>query len=148
MTSGDGDFSGLADALREEERWVERLAGVVREHRESLVRSDALGAETAVFAVNRVVATLLEARRRRALLLAATTGREGVELDELDLALDGEGVDDVVRARDTLQASARRLQGEVLRNRRLLVELRVELESYLDLPQDAPSGAGSGEGPF
>lgn len=118
--AGPSRLESLVDALRGERRLLLDLLRVLERQRAAVAADDLAGLDDSVFAAQRVLRTLAEARRRRRTLLTLVVGDESVALDALDEVL-GRNMTDALRtARGELQATARELAGELDRNRRVL----------------------------
>jgi hypothetical protein len=68
--------SGLTDAFEVECRLLGELAGLLRRQREGVATDDVTVVDESVFAANRVLPTLEEARRRRRTLLQLVAGAQ------------------------------------------------------------------------
>jgi hypothetical protein len=110
----------LEDALNTEARLLDELVGVLASQRSGVAGDDLAAVDDSVFAAQRVLLTLSEARRKRRTLLKIVTGSEDIPLAELEESL-GPSLSDGVRdAGRRLRASAKDLAGELDRNRRIL----------------------------
>ena len=110
----------MIDALASERRLIEELIGLMRRQRAAVGADDLQGVEESVYAVQRVLHTLAEARKRRRALNVRFGKSEDLGLHDLEEAL-GSLFDPRVRdARTGLQDAARTLSGEVAVNRRVL----------------------------
>jgi len=114
--------SALTDALCTERRLLDDLTGVLESQRAAVERDDLAGVDESIFAAQRVFRTLGEARRYRRSLLALVTGRDDIPLGELDAALGPRMTLRLRAVRDELREAARRLEGQIGRNRLLLQE--------------------------
>jgi Mg2+ and Co2+ transporter CorA len=117
---GTPHAGALADALQGERRLLEDLIRVLRQQRSGVAGDDLGAVDDSVFAAQRVLRTLAEARRRRRTLLTLISGREDVALDALDVALGEDMTDDIRLARADLKETARTLSRELERNREIL----------------------------
>lgn len=117
---GSGHTSALEEALKTERRLLDDLVGVLERQRSGVAGDDITVVDDSVFAAQRVLRTLAEARRRRRTLLNILVGREDVALGDLEVALGSAMTQPLRAARDDLQAAAQRVAGELERNRRIL----------------------------
>jgi hypothetical protein len=121
----------MIDALGSERRLIDELIGLMRRQREAVGADDLTAVEESVYAVQRVLHTLGEARKRRRALNVRFGRSEDLGLRDLEEAL-GSLFDGRVRdAREGLQAAARTLSGEVAVNRRLLREALAAGDEYV-----------------
>lgn len=117
---GSGHASDLEEALKTERRLLNDLAGVLERQRSGVAGDDITVVDDSVFAAQRVLRTLAEARRRRRSLLSILVGREDVALGDLEVALGPAMTLGLRTARNDLQSAAQRVAGELERNRRIL----------------------------
>jgi hypothetical protein len=110
----------LEDALNTEARLLEDLVGVLASQRSGVAGDDLAAVDDSVFAAQRVLLTLAEARRKRRTLLKLVTGSEDMPLAELEESLGPSLTDGVRDAGRRLRTCANDLAGEVERNRRIL----------------------------
>lgn len=115
-----GDADALVAAFETEHRLLGDLAGVLRRQREGVATDDVAMVDESVFAANRVMRTLDEARRRRRTLLGMLTGAQDTALEDLELALGRLMTDDLAKVRDRLRIQARAVAREIEINRRVL----------------------------
>lgn len=115
-----GHVTALADALATERRLLDDLIGVLASQRSGVSTDDLEIIDDSVYAAQRVLLTLQQARRRRRALLGLVAGREDVTLGELDAVLGPMATPDVLRARDELVIRARELTRELEKNRAVL----------------------------
>lgn len=115
-----GDASALVAAFEAECRLLGDLAGVLRRQREGVASDDVTIVDESVFAANRVVRTLEEARRKRRTLLGLLAGAQDAALDDLEMALGRLMTDDLAKVRDRLKTQARSVAREIEINRRVL----------------------------
>lgn len=121
----------MIDALGSELRLIEDLIGLMRRQRAAVGADDLQGVEESVYAVQRVLHTLGEARKRRRALNVRFGRGEDLGLRELEDAL-GESFTPKVRdAREALQSAAQTLSGEVAVNRRVLREALAAGDAYV-----------------
>jgi flagellar biosynthesis/type III secretory pathway chaperone len=110
----------LGDAMKTERRLLDSLVGILESQRSAVAGDDLAVLDDSVFAVQRVLLTLGEARRRRRTLLGLVSGEEELPLGELEDAMGGTLSPDLRTARDELRSAARRLAHEINRNREIL----------------------------
>lgn len=110
----------LEDAMRTERRLLDGLIDVLDRQRSAVATDDLVLLDDSVFAAQRVLLTLGEARRRRRTLLGIVTGEEGLHLVELEEAIGPEVTASLRAARDELRGAARRLAAAIERNRVVL----------------------------
>lgn len=115
-----GQADALVAAFEAECRLLGDLAGVLRRQREGVATDDVTIVDESVFAANRVVRTLEEARRRRRTLLGMLAGAQDTTLDDLEMALGRLMTKDLASVRDRLRAQARSVAREIEINRRVL----------------------------
>lgn len=113
---------GLADALQSERRLIDELIQIMRQQREAVAADNLQGVDDSVFAVQRVLLTLGEARKRRRSLNLRLGQPEDVALRDLLEAMGPYATDDLHASREALQGSARSLAREVSVNRQVLRE--------------------------
>ena len=114
--------SGLTDALRSEKRLIDELTLAMHQQREAVAADDLASIDDSVFAVQRILLTLGEARKRRRTLNARLGHAEDLPLRDLLERLGPASTDELKDARDDLQAAAQRLGRDVAINRQLLRE--------------------------
>ena len=114
--------NGLADALQSERRLIDELIAIMRQQREAVSVDNLQGVDDSVFAVQRVLLTLGEARKRRRALNARLGQPEDIALRDLLEAMGPYATDDLRASREALQGSARTLAREVSTNRQVLRE--------------------------
>lgn len=121
----------MIDALASERRLIEELIGLMRRQRAAVGADDLQGVEETVYAMQRVLHTLGEARKRRRALNVRFGHAEDLNLRDLESAL-GAGFSPLVHeARAGLQNAAQMLSGEVAVNRRVLREALVAGDEYV-----------------
>lgn len=113
---------GLSDAMHSERRLIDELIHVMRQQREAVAADNLQGVDDSVFAVQRILLTLGEARKRRRALNARMGQSEDIALKDLLDAMGPYATDDLHVAREALQGSARTLAREVSVNRQVLRE--------------------------
>jgi hypothetical protein len=114
--------SGLTDALVSERRLIEDLVAAMHQQREAVAADDLAAIDDSVFAVQRILLTLGEARKRRRTLNARLGQPESLALRDLLERLGPHATEALRIARDELQGAAQRLAREVATNRQLLRE--------------------------
>ncbi|MBK6486418.1 MAG: flagellar export chaperone FlgN [Gemmatimonadetes bacterium] len=113
---------GLADALQSERRLIDDLIAIMRQQREAVSADNLQGVDDTVFAVQRVLLTLAEARKRRRSINVRLGQPEDMALRDLLEAMGPYATDDLRTSREALQGSARTLAREVSTNRQVLRE--------------------------
>jgi hypothetical protein len=114
--------SGLTDAVISEKRLVDELIATMRRQREAVAADDLAGVDDSVFAVQRIVLTLGEARKRRRTLNTRLGQPEDTSLSDLLDVLGPHATEDLREARRALQSAAATLSREVAVNRQVLRE--------------------------
>lgn len=132
-------ISGLTDALVTERRLVEDLTDAMHQQREAVAADDLAAIDDSVFAVQRILLTLGEARKRRRTLNARLGQSESLALRDLIERLGPHATDALRDARDELQAAATRLSREVATNRQLLREALASGEEMVRTLAGAPA---------
>lgn len=112
----------LGDALQSERRLIDELIAIMRQQREAVAADNLQGVDDSVFAVQRVLLTLGEARKRRRAMNMRFGQPEDVALRDLLAAMGPYATDDLQTWRESLQDSARTLAREVSTNRQVLRE--------------------------
>lgn len=141
--------NGLTDALQSERRLIDELIQIMRQQREAVAADNLQGVDDSVFAVQRVLLTLGEARKRRRALNARLGQPEDIALKDLLEAMGPYANDQLHASREALQGSARSLAREVSVNRQVLREALSngeELVRTLAGVGSAPSGYGDARG--
>lgn len=110
----------LEEALQTECRLLHNLTAVLGQQRSGVAVDDITAVDDSVFAAQRILLTLSQARQQRKSLLKILVGREEVALADLQNALGPAMTDGISAARDELQVAARALAEELDRNRRIL----------------------------
>lgn len=113
---------GLTDALRSERQLIDELIAIMRRQRESVAADDLQGVDDSVFAVQRVLLTLAEARKRRRALNVRFGLEENATLRLLLESMGPHATDELRASRESLQHSASALAREVSTNRQVLRE--------------------------
>ncbi|MGQ0766192.1 MAG: flagellar export chaperone FlgN [Gemmatimonadota bacterium] len=122
---------GLADALASEKRLIDELVLTMRKQRDAVAADDLQAIDDSVFAVQRILLTLGEARKRRRTLNQRLGQSEDVPLRELLEALGPHATDELREAREALIDSARVLARDVAINRRILAEALADGEKLV-----------------
>lgn len=114
------DARGLAEAFETECRLLGELATVLRKQREGVASDDVAVVDESVFAANRVMRTLDEARKRRRTLLEIIAGAQDASLEDLELTLGRHMTPGLANVRDRLRLQAKTVAREIEINRRVL----------------------------
>ncbi|MEO7963478.1 MAG: flagellar export chaperone FlgN [Gemmatimonadaceae bacterium] len=112
--------NSIADALLSERRLIDELIAIMKTQRESVAADDLQGVDDSVFAVQRVLHTLGEARKRRRALNVRLGQPADIALRDLLESMGPYASDDLRASREALQLSARALAREVSTNRQIL----------------------------
>jgi len=115
-----GHVGALEQALRTERRLLDDLLEVLLRQRSGVATDDLAVVDDSVFAAQRVLHTLSEARRRRRSLLCIVAGDENASLAELEVILGAHMTLSLRSAVGDLKVAAEQLAGELERNRRVL----------------------------
>jgi hypothetical protein len=143
----------MIDALGSEQRLIDELITLMRRQRAAVGADDLQGVEETVYAVQRVLCTLGEARKRRRALNTRLGRGEDLALRELEDVLGPSFTPRLREAREALQTAAQTLSGEVAVNRRLLREALAASDEYVrallgsGAPQPLYTGTAPGESP-
>lgn len=121
----------IIDALGSERRLIDELIGLMRRQRAAVGADDLQGVEESVYAMQRVLCTLGEARKRRRAINARFGRAEDLNLRELEDALGESFTPRVREVREELQSAAQTLSGEVAVNRRVLREALAVSDEYV-----------------
>jgi hypothetical protein len=121
----------MIDALGSERRLIDELIALMRRQRAAVGADDLQGVEETVYAVQRVLCTLGEARKRRRALNVRFGRGEDLGLRELEDVLGSSFTPRVREAREELQHAAQTLSGEVAINRRVLREALAAGDEYV-----------------
>ena len=121
----------MIDALGTERRLIDELIGLMRRQRAAVGSDDLQGVEETVYAVQRVLCTLGEARKRRRALNVRFGRSENLDLGQLEDALGPSFTPRVREVREELQRAAQMLSGEVAINRRVLREALAAGDEYV-----------------
>jgi hypothetical protein len=141
-------LSSLADALQSERRLIDELIAIMKSQRESVAADDLQAVDDSVFAVQRVLHTLAEARKRRRSLNVRLGHSEDIALRDLLESMGPYASDDLKASRAALQLSARSLAREVSTNRQILREALTTGEDLVrTLAGVAAPRVGYGESP-
>ena len=133
---------GMLDALDSERRLIEELTVIMRRQREAVAGDDLQAVDDSVYAVQRVLFTLGEARKRRRSLNHRVGGNEELALRDLERAFGPRFGPDLRDARERLQLAARTLSDEVAINRRVLREALAAGDDYVRALFGGESGKG------
>lgn len=121
----------LVDALQTELRLVEELTEIMLRQRAAVAAEDLPGVDDSVYAVQRVLFTLGEARKRRRSLNGCLGFAEDIPLRDL-LEVMGDTAPPALRlASERLHATARLLANEVSINRQVLRESLAAGDAYV-----------------
>jgi FlgN protein len=112
----------LTDALRSEKRLIDELIAITRRQRAALASEDLQAVGDSAHAIQRVLFTLTEARRRRRAINRMLGGSDDLALRDLEDTLGNSMTDSVRAARDELDGAALLLSDEVRINRSVLRE--------------------------
>jgi len=143
----------MIDALASERRLIDELIALMRRQRAAVSADDLQTVEESVYAVQRVLCTLGEARKRRRALNVRFGRGEDLGLRDLEEALGPSFTPRVHAAREELQNAAQTLSGEVAINRRVLREALAAGDEYVrallngGMPQPLYNEAASSERP-
>ncbi len=141
-------INGLTDALVTERRLVEELIAAMHQQREAVAADDLAAIDDSVFAVQRILLTLGEARKRRRTLNVRLGQSESLALRDLIEQLGPHATAALRDARDALQAAATRLSRDVATNRQLLREALASGEEMVRTIAGVPAEkAGYGASP-
>lgn len=147
LTAGQSDalITGLTDALNSERKLIDELTAAMRAQRTAVASDDLQSVDDSVFAVQRILLTLAEARKRRRTLNARLGQNEDIALRDLLDALGPMATHELKGSRDALQSSAHTLAREVTINRQILKEaLAAGDEMVRSLVGASPSSRGYG----
>ena len=133
---------GMLDALDSERRLIEELTAIMRRQREAVSADDLQAVDDSVYAVQRVLFTLGEARKRRRSLNQRIGGNEELALRDLQRAFGARFGPEMREARERLQQAARTLSDEVAINRRMLREALAAGDDYVRTLFGAEAGKG------
>jgi flagellar biosynthesis/type III secretory pathway chaperone len=137
---GSGHAAALEEAFKTERRLLLDLLGVLEHQRSGVAADDIAQVDESVFAAQRVLRTLAEARRRRRALLGVIVGDEGTSLGDLDEAMGGSMTLGLRTARDELLDAARSLARGLDRNRLILQGAISSGDRLLKALTGAPEG--------
>ncbi len=129
---------GLVDAFGTERRLIEELIAIMRRQRDAVSHDDLQGVDDSVYAIQRVLFTLGEARKRRRALNRRLGNAEDLPLRDLEAIIGPLVTPDLIRSRETLQQAARTLAQEVALNRRVLREALTTGDDYVRMLCGAP----------
>jgi len=149
LTAGQSEalITGLTDALNSERKLVDELTTAMRSQRTAVASDDLQSVDDSVFAVQRILLTLAEARKRRRTLNERLGQNEDIALRDLLEALGPMVTHELRGSRDALQSSAITLAREVTINKQILREaLAAGDEMVRSLVGASPSQRGYGAG--
>ena len=106
MTAYANHVQQLVDGLDTERRLVEELDRVMISQRDGVARDDLGKIDDSMYAAQRILGTLKEARRLRGTLLRALGCQEETPLADLHLVIGSRASDELIASRDALVASA------------------------------------------
>lgn len=112
--------AAFEETLKTERRLLDELVAVLGAQRLGVSRNDLSAVDDSVFAAQRILRTLAEARRRHRTLLAVLVGRDDLSLQEVEEAMGPHMALGTRRALYALNDAAHRLAGELEQNRRIL----------------------------
>ena len=121
----------VLDALASERRLIDELIGLMRRQRAAVGADNLQDVEESVYAMQRVLHTLAEARKRRRALNVRFGRGEDLGLRDLETALGASFTPRVREAREALQVAAQTLSGEVAINRHVLREALATNDEYV-----------------
>ncbi|NJD18866.1 MAG: flagellar protein FlgN, partial [Gemmatimonadetes bacterium] len=113
-------LAAFEETLKTERRLLEERTAVLGAQRLGVSRNDLSALDDSVFAAQRILRTLAEARRRHRTLLAVLVGRDDLSLQEVEEALGPNMPLGTRRALYALHEAAHRLADELEQNRRIL----------------------------
>jgi hypothetical protein len=119
---GNALLNNLVDALQTERRLVEELTVIMLRQRAAVAAEDLQGIDDSVYAVQRVLLTLGEARKRRHGINAHLGFSEAIALRDLLEVMGDSAPDALCTASRQLQDAAHSLANEVSVNRLVLRE--------------------------
>ncbi|MFN8571743.1 MAG: flagellar export chaperone FlgN [Gemmatimonadaceae bacterium] len=144
--SGNALVNSLVDSLQTELRLVEELTNIMLRQRASVAAEDLQGVEDSVYALQRVLSTLGESRKRRRHINVGLGFAEDIPLHDL-LEVMGDAAPPALRtASRKLSEHARALSNEVNVNRQVLRESLTAGDAYVRaLTGAVPPTIGYGE---
>ena len=122
MPSVTESVERLADAFRSEKRLIDELIAITRRQRAALASEDLQAVGDSAHAIQRVLFTLSEARRRRRAINRIISGTDDLALGDLEDTLGNSMTEAIRHARDELDGAAMLLSDEVRINRSVLRE--------------------------
>lgn len=143
---GNALMNSLVDSLQTELRLVEELTAIMLRQRASVAAEDLQGVEDSVYALQRVLSTLGESRKRRRTINVCLGFAEDIPLRDL-LEVMGDAAPAALRtASRKLSDHARQLANEVNVNRQVLRESLTAGDAYVRaLTGTVPPTIGYGE---
>jgi hypothetical protein len=112
----------LTEAFRSEKRLIDELIEIIRRQRGALACEDLETVGSIAYAIQRVLLTLSEARRRRRAINRIIRGTDDLALFDLEQVLGSSMTEAIRSARDDLHGAAMLLSDEVRINRSVLRE--------------------------
>ncbi|MEP7347563.1 MAG: flagellar export chaperone FlgN [Gemmatimonadaceae bacterium] len=144
-SQGNALLEGLIDSLLTERRLVEDLTVIMLRQRAAVAAEDLQGVDDSVYAVQRVLLTLGESRKRRHTINARLGFSEDIALRDL-IEVMGSAAPDALRAASRqLQNTARALAKEVGVNRQVLRESLASGDAYVRAITATTPRVGYGE---
>jgi hypothetical protein len=145
-------LQGMIDALGSERRLIEELTTIMRRQRAAVASDDLQGVDDSVYAVQRVLFTLSEARKRRRAISQRLGRGDDMPLRDLERLFGAAVTPALCDARDRLHEAVRTLSTEVTVNRRVLREALAAGDDYVRALCGAPEakplyGEGAAEAP-
>ncbi len=124
-------LGAMADALASEARLLRDLALLMERQRQGVATDDIAQVDETVFATQRVLLTLNEARRRRRSLTRLLGGEDDMSLRALDATLGTRMTESLRRSREDLHEAALQLSRQVELNRHVLREALAANDDYV-----------------
>lgn len=122
MPSVSESVERLADAFRSEKRLIDELIAITRRQRAALASEDLQTVGDSAHAIQRVLFTLSEARRRRRAINRMISGTDDLAFGDLEDTLGNSMTEAIRAARDELDGAAMLLSDEVRITRSALRE--------------------------
>jgi hypothetical protein len=124
-------LDSLIDSLMSERRLVEELTTIMLRQRAAVAAEDLQGVDDSVYAVQKVLLTLGEARKRRHSLNTRLGFAEDIPLRDLIEVMGSSAPDSLRTASRQLQETAKTLAHEVAINRQILRESLASGDAYV-----------------
>lgn len=141
---GQGRMAALlAEALRREGKLLVDLLEVLRAQRAAVARDDLAAVDESVFAAQRILRTLAEARKQRWGLFEAMGLPRETPLGDLDTLLGPWMREDLATARNRLQEIAGELARELAVNRLVLEGALAACDDFVRLYRSGADGVGT-----